>query len=221
MSSHWCNWFVDCVWNSVSWDKNPFICLSWFFFSNSIKLVNLCSIFISTWLTAAGFIHLVWTFIPTLFPLHSFMLIIWKKIIDIQSPRWRERACVPIRVSIPGGKLRWSLGKLSELPAADLLGVCLFADGDDVHCGLRGRVCENDARAPLHGLLHPGWIGKTKINTPIIIALSQWHPRWTQLRFGSCSNPAVPLHLYCVFSHHSHTYTAPDVPSHLNVQQTL
>ncbi|KAK7901846.1 hypothetical protein WMY93_018615 [Mugilogobius chulae] len=27
--------------------------------SNSIKLVNLCSIFISTWLTAAGFIHLV------------------------------------------------------------------------------------------------------------------------------------------------------------------
>lgn len=34
----------------------------YFFFtlcSNSIKLVNLCSIFISTWLTAAGFIHLV------------------------------------------------------------------------------------------------------------------------------------------------------------------
>lgn len=29
------------------------------FYSNSIKLVNLCSIFISTWLTAAGFIHLV------------------------------------------------------------------------------------------------------------------------------------------------------------------
>ncbi|KAG8521824.1 Calcium-activated potassium channel subunit alpha-1, partial [Galemys pyrenaicus] len=27
--------------------------------SNSIKLVNLLSIFISTWLTAAGFIHLV------------------------------------------------------------------------------------------------------------------------------------------------------------------
>lgn len=36
-----------------------FALLTYLLPSNSIKLVNLCSIFISTWLTAAGFIHLV------------------------------------------------------------------------------------------------------------------------------------------------------------------
>lgn len=42
--------------------SDKFQSMFFFFFflhSNSIKLVNLCSIFISTWLTAAGFIHLV------------------------------------------------------------------------------------------------------------------------------------------------------------------
>lgn len=41
---------------------------SLFISSNSIKLVNLCSIFISTWLTAAGFIHLVSENISLTFP---------------------------------------------------------------------------------------------------------------------------------------------------------
>ena len=41
--------------SSVTWGS----CFLSLLHSNSIKLVNLLSIFISTWLTAAGFIHLV------------------------------------------------------------------------------------------------------------------------------------------------------------------
>lgn len=63
-------------------------------------------------------------------------------------------------VSFTGGKLRGSMGKLPELPITLLLGMCLLADGDDVHSGLWGCLCKNHTRAPVHGLLHPRRFGK-------------------------------------------------------------
>lgn len=66
-------------------------------------------------------------------------------------------------VSVSGGKLRGSMGKLPELPVAFLLGMCLLADGDDVHSGLWGCLCKNHTGAPVHGLLHPRRFGKTRL----------------------------------------------------------
>lgn len=48
-------WAVTLEGSPLTWG----FCLLSLLHSNSIKLVNLLSIFISTWLTAAGFIHLV------------------------------------------------------------------------------------------------------------------------------------------------------------------
>ena len=59
-----------------------------------------------------------------------------------------------------GGEFRGPMGKFPKQPGSYLLGMCLSAHGDHVHCWLRGCLCKNHARASLHGLLHPRGTGK-------------------------------------------------------------
>lgn len=112
------------------------------FDSNSIKLVNLCSIFISTWLTAAGFIHLVSYRRPRCQSASTDS--------TVPSTRWSGKKEIPpillfllykFLTLIAGGELGGSLGKLSEFPGSLLLGMCLPAHGDHVHRWLWRRVC--------------------------------------------------------------------------------
>lgn len=65
-----------------------------------------------------------------------------------------------ILVSVPGGKLRGSLGELPKFPGTFLLGMCLLTHGHYVHCWLWRRVCQNHPGPPVYGLLHPWWFGK-------------------------------------------------------------
>ena len=89
---------------------------------------------------------------------------------------------LPSPVSILGGELRGSLGKLPEFPVTFLLGMRLLADGDDVYSGLRGRLCKNHLGAPVYGLLHPGWFGKIRLFFPPLPPLSS--PK-------SCLSPSI------------------------------
>lgn len=52
------------------------------------------------------------------------------------------------------------MGEFPEFPVTFLLGMCVLADGDDVHSGLRGCLCKNHIGTAVYGLLHPGWFGK-------------------------------------------------------------
>lgn len=61
-----------------------------------------------------------------------------------------------------GGEFRGPMGKFPKQPGSHLLGMCLLAHGDHVHCGLWRCLCKNHTRAPLHGLLHPRGTGKKK-----------------------------------------------------------
>lgn len=131
------------------------------FCSNSIKLVNLCSIFISTWLTAAGFIHLVSHQVLTGWKITTFFL--FRIMCVEESLTVRRGTCIEKVVLIScwhlfrwnwnsfphvsavgmfsGGKLRGSLGKLPKFPTSDVLGVCVPAHGHHVHSGLWRCLC--------------------------------------------------------------------------------
>ena len=76
--------------------------------SNSIKLVNLLSIFLSIWLTGAGFIHLV----------------------ENTGDPWAD-----FQNSQSVGYLYLSKN-FYTLILAIVLGMCLFIDGNNVHCWL-------------------------------------------------------------------------------------
>ena len=103
------------------------------------------------------------------------------------------------RTSVPGGKLRGSLGKLHKFPGALLLGMCLLTHGHYVHRGIRRRLCKDHPRPPVHGLLHPRWIGKKNSHYLLLLKVlhaTNHHPlpgvnsRWEDWEPGR-SSPVV------------------------------
>lgn len=55
------------------------------------------------------------------------------------------------------------MGEFPEQPGSHVLGMCLLTHGHHVHCWLWGRLRENHAWAPFHGLLHPRGTGKNSL----------------------------------------------------------